>query len=57
MNEYEIARREAFLTQRKAAEILGVSRQSIRNWENPDYPYKPSRDDVLEVYKTHRRRV
>ena len=40
------ARVEANLTQEKAAEILGVSRQTVSNWENEkSYP------DIVSVIK------
>lgn len=50
MNKYEKARRIAFLTQEQAAKIFGVTRQTVTNWERNIC--KPSRDDVIEVYKT-----
>lgn len=53
-NEYEKARREAFLTQEEAAEIFGVVWQTISNWERGKT--KPIRKDILAVYKTWRKR-
>lgn len=56
MNKYKKARLLAELTQEEARIILGVSRQTIRNWEDPAYPYKPSRNDIIEIYKGWRKR-
>jgi DNA-binding XRE family transcriptional regulator len=53
-NEYEKARREVFLTQKEAAEILGVEWQTVSNWERGKT--KPHRKDVLAVYRTWRKR-
>jgi DNA-binding transcriptional regulator YiaG len=54
MNRYEKARRSVFLTQKEAALIFGVTWQTISNWERGKT--KPSRPDILAVYKSNRKR-
>jgi len=56
MNKYKKARLLAELTQTEAGLVLGVTRQSIANWESDNYRFKPSRTDILAVYKSNRKR-
>ena len=60
MNKYKRARLLAELTQTEAGLVLGVTRQSIANWEHdfcePQVEGVLEVYDILAVYKSNRKR-